>query len=619
MTTAPDRSGGVDNPREEAEGELALARLALADGELDHCARHLATAVELIPDLPEVHELLAALAARTPDGGVSLFPLDGERRRLGDVVAHAYLIAQRDPANALIMLAAATAFDPAKRWADTAWLRTCGAAALGPDAIVQAFAKVMPALPTPTSKGLRQANSVYYDLAKQAVVAYPDHGLVHGTAAGIARRLGDIADAVRWGERAYQLDPGKLTAVWWAYALKADGQLDRAVAVMGEAQRTNPYDLDLSSDIASWLAAAGRLDQALEVIEAAIAVDPTYDCAVHTALRLRFLRDGDPRHLIALADFIRTSPPSTHDHSDLADSCEDRDWLSLPAGATEACVNTLYQIPADHLTSGTGLVNFYVDALEVPSAVGMLSRVFPGLTVEIGGPVPADMTASLRPGRALWRYDGLIASPALPPPSGSSAALLADVTASTWPHPVAAYNHALPLGVLPESELRALMVHPPAKPPAWSGDTFGVWWVRCAQVFACLGLLHCEEAGQPVVRRAALAEIAWGVEDWTTEAALFALVAAAWVDPSCRAEVAATVGERFAAALRASHNRVVTILGSLASLVRITPEMSPNLLELAGTVLSEGDSDGPPALAPPARPTERPSFFRRLFGAGSRS
>src|SRR4051794_20936635 len=247
MDTAPDRSGGMDDLRAEAEGELSLARLALADGELEHCARHLATAVEHAPDLPEVHELLAALAARTPDGALSLFPLDGERRRLGDVVAHAYLIGPKDPDNALMMLAAATAFDPAKPWADTAWLRSRGAAGFGPDTLVQAFAKVMPALPTPTSNGLRRANGVYYDLARQAVDAYPEHGLVHGAAAGIARRLGTIADAVQWGERAFRLEPGKLTAVWYAYALKADGQLDLALAVMGQAQRTNPYDLDLSS------------------------------------------------------------------------------------------------------------------------------------------------------------------------------------------------------------------------------------------------------------------------------------------------------------------------------------------------------------------------------------
>lgn len=585
--------------REEAEGELALARLALADGDLAHAAGHLAAAIEHSPGVPEIHELLAALAARTPDGAVSLFAIDGEQRRLGDVVAHAYLLGSQDPDNALLMLAAATAFDPTQPWADIPWLRERGAAGFSPDAIVQAFAKVMPALPTPTPDELRRVNGVYLDLARQAVCAYPDHGLVHGTAAGIARRLGPIGDAVQWGERAFRLEPGKLTAVWYAYALKASGRLNEALAVMTEAQRTNPYDLDLSSDIASWLTAAGRLDEALEVIEAAMRVDPTYDCAVHTAHRLRFLRDGDARHLVALADFARESPPSTHDHSDLADCCEDRDWLGGPAAATEACVNTLYQIPEEQRATGR-FTRFFVDALEVPSAIGILRRRCPDIKIEVGGAVPADMTGVLRSGRPLWTYDGLVAAPAVPPPTARGAALLADVASSVWAHPVAAYNQALPLGELYTEDLRGLLVHPPAKPEAWSGDPFGIWWVRSTQVFACLGMLHCEEAGDPAARRQQLAEIAWGVEDWTTEAALFALVTAAWVDPSCRDEVAELVGDRFMTALRASRGRVVTILGSLAHLVRMTPQMAPRPWELAGTILSDGDGDAsPPDPAPP--------------------
>lgn len=612
MTDAPPYGGdGVDDPREEAEGELSLARISLADGDLRNTARHLATAIEYAPDLPEVHELLAALAARTPDRGLSLFPLDGPERRLGDVVAYAHLSAAVDPDHSLTLLAAATAYDPGKPWADTAWLRERGARGFRPDAIVQAFAKVMPALPTPTPQALRQANSVYFDLAREAVAAYPEHGLVHGTAAGIARRLGPLDDAVRWGERAYALEPGKLTAVWYAYALKADGRLDRALDVMGQAQRSNPYDLDLSSDMASWLTEAGRLDEALGIIESAMAVDPTYDCAVHTAHRLRFLRDGDPRHLVELADFMRDHPPSTHEHSDLADCCDDRDWLGQPAPATEACVNTLYQIPAEQRLTAR-ITQVSVDALEVPSAIAALRRAFPNLRVQIGGPAPADMVAPLRPVRPLWTYDGSTASAAVPRPSPASAALLADIAVPRWPHPVWAYNHALPLGTVSAADLRALMVHPPARPGSWSGDAFGIWWVRSTQTFAGLGLLHCEQAGDAAARRRALADIAWGIEDWTTEAALYALATAAWVDPASRAEVADVVGERFAAALRASQQRVVTILPSLAGLVRMTPQMPPKLLRLAAAVLSDGQS----APTPPSEP--RKPLLHRLFRARSR-
>ncbi len=136
-------------------------------------------------------------------------------------------------------------------------------------------------------------------------------------------------------------------------------------------------------------------------------------------------------------------------------------------------------------------------------------------------------------------------------------------------------------------------------------------------MFACLGLLHCWELGSSAdtgPRRELLAAIAFGIEDWTTEAALFALVVAAWVDPDCRAEVRDVVGARFLTAVEAARERPVTILGSLARLAGITPGLSAELLALAGDVLD----DSPPDVAgrsesrqPVRRPSRRSRLLRR--------
>jgi hypothetical protein len=106
------------------------------------------------------------------------------------------------------------------------------------------------------------------------------------------------------------------------------------------------------------------------------------------------------------------------------------------------------------------------------------------------------------------------------------------------------------------------------------------------QSWACLGILHhrTDEPWPTSARRRILADIAYGVEDWTTETALFALVAAAWVDPAARPDVRELVGSRFRAAAWAAERRPVTIMPSLAALALATPALDPELRDLARKV-----------------------------------
>jgi tetratricopeptide (TPR) repeat protein len=574
---------------QEAHGELSLARIALAEDDLSHAANHLAGAVAYAPGLPEVHELLAGLAARCPDGGLSLFPL-GEHPFVGTVVARAHLLAPSEPGTALMLLAKSTAHDPSRAWADVSWVRALAVDTVDPEVLARVLITTMRGLHDPVPAQLRPANEVYLDLARRAVDAHPDHALLLGAAAGVGRRFGETALAVRWGERALHREPNKLTAIWYGYALKADGQLDNALDVMREAHRRHPLDLDICADMANWLSEAGRLDEALTILDEAMRTDPSYDCVVHTAQRLRFLRDGDVRHLVALVDFIRDNPVHSHEHGDLADGCRRRDWLGLVTGPTEACVNVLRQVPPDGRAAPGQLS---LSALEVPSALALLRRECPAMTVEVAGPPPADMVTPLRPGRQLWRYDGTTAYPTVEPAAASSAQLLAGIATPSWPHPVAAYDLALPLGQLPAGELLSLLVHPPARPPDYAELPDG-WWESSAQVFACLGILHCGELGSGTPgdtsgARRLLTEIAYGIEDWTVAAALFALTVSAWLAPDCRPEVVETVGRRFLNAMDAARHREVTILPSLAALILIVPEMPSEVTALARDVLNRSE------------------------------
>ena len=243
----------VEDPVAQAHGELSLARVALAEGDLEHAADHLAGAIAWAPGLPEVHELLAALTARAGGEVADLFPLR-EPAFIGTVVARAHVTAPADPLGALRMLAQATGFDPEQPWADVSWVRAVDPAGLDPDELARLFVGVMSRLGDPAPAPVAKANEVYLDLARRSLRAHPDHALLHGAAAGLGRRFGDTAEAVRWGARGHRLHPDKLTSVWYAYALRADGRLDAALKVMRTAWRAAPQEMDLCADMANWLA-----------------------------------------------------------------------------------------------------------------------------------------------------------------------------------------------------------------------------------------------------------------------------------------------------------------------------------------------------------------------------
>jgi hypothetical protein len=106
-------------------------------------------------------------------------------------------------------------------------------------------------------------------------------------------------------------------------------------------------------------------------------------------------------------------------------------------------------------------------------------------------------------------------------------------------------------------------------------------------VWACLGLLHhgTEEPWAQSTRRRLLVELAVDGADRITEAALFALVTYAWVDPSARADVAALVARRLAEIAGDERQHPAAIAWSVAQLALATPGLSPAARRLADTVI----------------------------------
>ncbi|MEV6489461.1 tetratricopeptide repeat protein [Actinoplanes sp. NPDC051633] len=461
----------MDDSRRSADRDLEQARAAIERGEMRHAAAHLAGALAHAPTLPEAHEMLSHLAARA-GGALDLFPLE-QHAPVGAVVARAHLLAAAGrPEDGLPLLFAASGHTPGRDWAGVPWVTdpTLGLR-VEPDLLARNVMRLCTSIGDPEPEAAGEVLRPYLTVVTHAIAVHPAHALLLGAGSALARRAGEVTLAVDWALRGARARPSKLAEIWLGYAYRSAGRVGEALAALRRAVAHDPDDLSVYADIAGTLADAGRMDDALAWIDRALAKDPTFDCAVHTAHRLRYRADGDLEHLVRLADFARDHPDDTHEHTDLAECCSVTPWLS---------------------------------------GVPPITRELP---------------------------DQRRRPPTTAAPTATSVERLLRVARQTWPHPPAAYDAAVSLVLVEPDQLIALVADPPEGPEA---DR------RAARVWACIGLLHhgADEPWMVSTRRRRLIDLAMGGADAITEAAMFAMVTYAWVEPEARADVRALITGR---------------------------------------------------------------------------
>ncbi|MFD9407015.1 tetratricopeptide repeat protein [Streptomyces sp. NPDC059989] len=581
--------------RLEAEGEVAVARLAIDSGDLGHAAKHLGNALTADPRCPDAYEALAELVAAAGGHAAALELFPADEPYIGSIACVAQLHAaagQWEPA--LSALATVIGAEPERPWAQVAWLADPDLPGrVSPDAVTRAVAGLSRNLPDPLPPQLRDGVQPFYTLVRAGVAAHPGHTLLHAMASTLARRFGDTADAVAWAERAQQLEPGHSQAVILGSALHAAGRPDDALAVWEAEIARDPSDLDLYVDVAELYGKTGRPAEGLAWLDRALAAEPDHPKAAPAVLALRHAVDGGTAHLLALSDHLRTHPDHGYAAHLLDRLCDDKPWLGHVHEALEASVNVLHQMLGNPKSARDHEIELLGSALEAPSTRLALRMGFPRSTIDYQGvPEPDPRVPQYRVDTVLWRFDGVEAHPAIDPPSPEAAELVRQVAALSWSAPGAAYDHSVRLSGLSAEDLLAVCVHPPLP----REDEQGAYllgrrpemWVRAVQTFACLGLAHhrADEPWQESRRRALLLDLLFGPEDWTNEAAGFALLAIAWTDPASREDIGARLVDRMMAVGKAWQERDATILASLSHLVLACPWLPETFLDLAGKMLS---------------------------------
>ncbi|WNV86027.1 tetratricopeptide repeat protein [Umezawaea sp. Da 62-37] len=579
--------------RLEAEGEVAVARLLLADGDPAHAARHLSDALARDPGLAETYEALSELAAHVggPHRALELFDL--ETPYSGTVAGHAHLSAaagEWDEAVRLLVLVAAQ--EPDRAWLDVTWLRGPDlAASVSPEIMVASALHMASCLPDPVDDDVREALSPLLALLRESVALNPDDARLLWSGSTFARRLGAVEEAIAWARRSFEVEPSHEAAIMIGYALRAAERYDEALRVwQDEAERT-PEDLGLHIDISDLLVRRGDPERALVWAERALEADPTHPKAGPTADAVRYRIDGDVRHLLALAE---SELPYAAEA--LTDVSWDRPVLGRAADQTEATTNSLGQALEQVEPSPDLEVGITVTALEPPSSVLALHLAFPSATVVFESvPDPDPRVAKYEVEHAVWTYDDAIARPAVPPPSPEAAEAVRRIASFRWESLPALYDSTVVLSAVDPADLLGTLVHPPATPDTEFGATMARHapnlWLSGVQVTACLGIAHhaVDEPWETSRRREILLDLLHGAEDWVNVAAGIALVATAWVVPETRQDVKYHVVTRMVDAVRASHQRQVSILGPLCELVLVTPGTEDDYTSLAKDALSTLD------------------------------
>jgi len=637
-------TAGCGDERLEAEGEVAVARLAADSGDLRHAATHLAFAMATDPQLPEVHEALAELAVRAggTEAALELFPM--ERPFIGEVVCRAHLQAAAGHwEEAVRLIAAAIKVEPDRPWAHAAWLTRDDLPELvSPRAAAEAVARAAGGLPEPLPQPLREALLPFDAFIRAMVARHPEQPLLLAMASGLARRLGDTDRAVRLAREAYGIAPEHIAAVMLGNALRAAGRSDEALAVWQAELERDPSDAYLHVDVAELYAATGRPAEGLPWLERVLATEPDHPKAAPALLGLRHQIDGGAAQLLALADHLREHPEHEYAAQLLARFSDGRPWLDQVHAAQEASVHALHQMLASPSSGRDHEIQFAASTLEPPSSLVALRHGFPNSEIVYHSPAEPDPRVPLREvGTRIWRYEGFYPHPAVSAPSLAAAELIRETAEVVWPCIPAAYDHAVRLAGLGLDDLVGVLAHPPLP----REDEQGRWllarhpelWIRAVQAFACLGILH-HRADQPwagSARREVLVDLLFGSEDWVTEAAGFALVTAAWADPVVREDVGRLVGERLLAGAQAYRSREVTILSSLCSLMLACPWADEAALGLAVDLVAaidrdhaESDEEGERisaemverarAAGEASRARKRPSLLGRIFGRRGR-
>ena len=169
----------------------------------------------------------------------------------------------------------------------------------------------------------------------------PEHAGVLPLLSALARRLGAHDEAIAWCQRAEQASRSASAAIMLGYALRGAGRRGEMYEAWRRALSRDNGNVSLRVDIAEHLAADGRAQEGLALLEEGLALEADHPKAFPSACDMRFQLDGDIAHLVRLADWWREHPEHDYAGKMLTMACYRRPWLGMVPWASEAVASVL--------------------------------------------------------------------------------------------------------------------------------------------------------------------------------------------------------------------------------------------------------------------------------------
>lgn len=605
-------SEGTGVPAQEADGELSLARVALAEQDFEHVSIHLANAFAIDPSHRPVYAVLDELVDAIGGTARAIELFDG-RRSAGPIAVLAALRARTgELERAVELLAELAATRPFQPWTAAPWFSARPATELPQAAVVRAVRRICSAVLSPPP-GMIGPLTPWLDVARAFAAAPETTANALHMFSTLARRQGAIGEAVAWGEEALrrQTEAGHVTRsalVSLGFAYRAADRPDDAIRTWQQAVEADPTRIGVPLDIAETCIAIGRHDDAIAWADRAASIDGGDARPKGARAAATYLKStggspiGDLAPLIALADLARTNPDRRYLRRLLTKVCRDRPWCNRPPWPTESIVDVTRQMlaaqPTDEQTYPNRL-QVRMSALESPSAIASFLALFPHSDLTVMDVPEPDIRVPPRHGFGppLWTYRRTRAIASVPPASPIAVEKLYQTVTGYWRHPLGAYDGSVGLAGLDEADLLGLLAHvppPPATEP-WPRlrKRQPMLWPRIAQAWVCAGILHLH-ADQPWPssdRRALLLRLLFGPEDWTVDAAAFGLCVSAWMFPGQRSDIARVIGWRYLDALPAMYARATELHDPLAHVVLLCPDMVTDIAETARMALAARAGD----------------------------
>lgn len=421
------------------------------------------------------------------------------------------------------------------------------------------------------------------------------------TFSALARRLGAYQDAIAWCEAAEKLEKteGKVTQptlITLGYAYRDAGQPARAIEAWRRGAELRPKNTALLLDLTDITHAQGDVDQSLNWAKRAAASDRSGVKARAALLAARYRAGGRAAHecgdaaqLTELVDLALAHPDVPYLSVCLSRACEGATWLRTVPVPTEAVAQMFgHLVETEESGQKVTRVTSQSTTLEAPTPMALLRARFPQSTITVPQPPEPDPRVPLRTdfGTPLWSYSGIEATATVDPPSPQAVELVHAVATGVWADPLVAFERAADFAKLGSADLLGLLAHmPPPRDPAWVEvqRRYPLYWERFAQAWVCLGILHHrpDEPWARSARRTLLLRLLSGPDDWTVDAAAFALCVAAWRGPGQRAEIADVIAQRYRYAARAVGKSSSALHDPLAQVVLICPDVDPKTARLA--------------------------------------